>query len=197
MLVDGAGVGVRAPGHLLAADRAAVRHRCGVPGDLRREPARSCDDRPVPGRVPRRRSRCSSPRCWRCARGWAWASSGVVALDGMKIAGERVEVGEPDRGARCAKLAAETVARHAARPTPRRMTLFGEGAAGDEVPEDAGRPGGAASGSPRRWPACRPSARPPRRRGGRRRLPTWRRRRPGTPRPGRPPPGPRWSLPRR
>src|ERR1700730_2376330 len=32
---DRAGVGVCAPGDLVAGDRAAVRDRCGVPGDLR------------------------------------------------------------------------------------------------------------------------------------------------------------------
>ncbi len=64
---------------------------------------------------------------------------GVVALDGMKIA---ANASKPANRAEetLRKMAAETVAAHA-RTDQAEDDLFGEGVRGDEVPEDAWRPG--------------------------------------------------------
>jgi hypothetical protein len=67
-------VGVCAWGEVLAGYRAAVPDQCGVPGDLRGKPAAgSCGLRPFQADF-LGRSRGCSPRCWRCAHDWAWAS---------------------------------------------------------------------------------------------------------------------------
>ena len=116
------------PGHLLPADRAAVRHRCCVPADLRGEPARSRDDRPVPGGL-----RGAGHAVLRAGAGAVRAAVGmgrlgVVALDGTKITAYGVEVGEPDRG--------QPARSWPSRPSPRHGetdaaedALFGAGAA--------------------------------------------------------------------
>lgn len=64
---------------------------------------------------------------------------GVVALDGTKIAASAPESANRT-GETLRKMAAGTVARHAAAGAAG-DDLFGEGAAGDEVPEDAWSPG--------------------------------------------------------
>src|SRR5215472_728219 len=73
-----------------------------------------------------------------CAR-LGMGSLGVVALDGMKIAASASR--SANRAERAlAKLAAGTVARHGVTDAAE-DDLFGPGARGDEVPEDAWRPG--------------------------------------------------------
>jgi transposase len=64
---------------------------------------------------------------------------GVVALDGMKIAANASKSANRTEET-LRKLAAETVAAHA-RTDQAEDDLFGEGVRGDEVPEDAWRPG--------------------------------------------------------
>jgi transposase len=73
-----------------------------------------------------------------CAR-LGMGKLGVVALDGMKIAASASKAANRT-GEHLAKLAGETVARHAAADAAE-DALFGEGAAGDEVPGDVWRPG--------------------------------------------------------
>jgi Transposase DDE domain len=63
---------------------------------------------------------------------------GVVALDGMKIAGNASKAANRTEEA-LARLAAETVAAHAAADAAE-DELFGAGRRGDEVPEEAWRP---------------------------------------------------------
>ena len=89
------------------------------------------------GRVSRGWWRTSSLRCWCCARGWAW-KLGTVALDGMKIAANASKAANRT-GERLRKLAAEAVAAHAAADAAE-DALFGAGARGDEVPEEAWNP---------------------------------------------------------
>jgi transposase len=73
-----------------------------------------------------------------CAR-LGMGTLGVVALDGMKIAASAS--GSANRTERSlAKLAAETVVRHGETDAAE-DDLFGPGARGDEVPEEAWRPG--------------------------------------------------------
>jgi transposase len=64
---------------------------------------------------------------------------GVVALDGMKIAANASKSANRTEE-RLRKMAAETVARHGETDAAE-DDLFGAGVAGDEVPEDAWRPG--------------------------------------------------------
>ena len=115
---------------------AAVRHRCGVQGDLRRERPRACDDLGVPGGFPGW-SRSSSPGCWRCAPGWAWGSRAMVALVGMKIAASA-----PESANRTEETLREAGRRDRRQRARRRRAaeddLFGAGAAGDEVPGEHG-----------------------------------------------------------
>ena len=73
-----------------------------------------------------------------CAR-LGMGKLGLVALDGMKIAGSASKSANRTEQA-LRKMAAQTVARHAAADAAE-DALFGEGVAGDEVPEDAWRPG--------------------------------------------------------
>lgn len=73
-----------------------------------------------------------------CAR-LGMGKLGVVALDGMKIAANASKSANRT-GQTLERLAAETVAAHAAADAAE-DGLFGAGAAGDEVPEDAWRPG--------------------------------------------------------
>jgi hypothetical protein len=73
-----------------------------------------------------------------CAR-LGMGKLGVVALDGMKIAASASKPANRTEET-LVRLAAETVARHA-RADAAEDDLFGEGARGDEVPEDAWRPG--------------------------------------------------------
>jgi transposase len=73
-----------------------------------------------------------------CAR-LGMGKLGVVALDGMKIAANAPESANRTEET-LAKLAAETVAAHAAADAAE-DDLFGAGARGDEVPVDAWRPG--------------------------------------------------------
>ena len=63
---------------------------------------------------------------------------GVVALDGMKIAANASKAANRTEET-LAKMAAETVARHGETDAAE-DDLFGEGARGDEVPEDAWSP---------------------------------------------------------
>ena len=94
---------------------------------------------------------------------------GTVALDGMKIAANASKAANrTQEGLR--KLAERAVAAHAAADA----ALFGAGRRGDEVPEQAWRPGRGPGGSAGRWRTWRRSARP--RSGSRRR----RRRRSGS-----------------
>jgi transposase len=73
-----------------------------------------------------------------CAR-LGMGKLGVVALDGMKIAANASKsANRTEQTLR--KMAAETVARHGETDAAE-DDLFGAGAAGDEVPEDAWRPG--------------------------------------------------------
>ena len=73
-----------------------------------------------------------------CAR-LGMGKLGVVALDGMKIAANASKsANRTEESLR--KMAAETVARHGETDAAD-DDLFGEGARGDEVPEDAWRPG--------------------------------------------------------
>ena len=73
-----------------------------------------------------------------CAR-LGMGKLGVVALDGMKLAASASKSANRTEGT-LAKMAAETVARHGETDAAE-DDLFGAGAAGDEVPEDAWRPG--------------------------------------------------------
>jgi transposase len=74
-----------------------------------------------------------------CAR-LGMGKLGVVALDGMKIAASASKSANRTEET-VAKLAAETVAAHAAADADAAEDgLFGEGVRGDEVPEDAWRP---------------------------------------------------------
>jgi len=72
-----------------------------------------------------------------CAR-LGMGKLGTVALDGMKIAGNASKAANRTEEA-LARLAAETVAAHAAADAAE-DELFGEGRRGDEVPEQAWRP---------------------------------------------------------
>jgi transposase len=72
-----------------------------------------------------------------CAR-LGMGKLGTVALDGMKIAASASKAANRTEGT-LAKLAAETVAAHAAADAAE-DELFGEGRRGDEVPEDAWSP---------------------------------------------------------
>ncbi len=72
-----------------------------------------------------------------CAR-LGMGKLGVVALDGMKIAANASKAANRTEET-LRKMAAETVARHAA-DDQAEDDLFGAGARGDEVPEDAWRP---------------------------------------------------------
>ncbi len=83
MLV-GADVGVRARGEVLAGYGAAVRYRYVVPGDLRGEPARSCDVCAVPGGF--RRAVGEFLRQVLVLRARLGMGRVGVVLDGMKIA---------------------------------------------------------------------------------------------------------------
>ena len=74
------------------------------------------------------------------AAGHGQAGDGGAGRDEDRRVG--VEVGEPDRGAGWRKLAAETVAAHAAADAAE-DELFGAGRRGDEVPPDAWSPRGA------------------------------------------------------
>jgi transposase len=73
-----------------------------------------------------------------CAR-LGMGKLGVVALDGMKIAANASKAANRTEGT-LVKLAAEAVARHG-RDDAAEDELFGAGTGGDEVPEDAWRPG--------------------------------------------------------
>ena len=185
---DAAGLGVRERGHVLAADRAAVPAGRGVPGDLRRAPARPRDDRPVPAAVRRDR------------RGPVRAGAGAVRAAGhgpgrgrsrwtapRSPANASKDANRTEEGLR--KLAAEMAART---PTADAAedALFGKGKRGDDDPGDpftragagrrragvaggrSGRPGRPRSG-PRRRAACGPPGPGPRRAAGRRRAPGW------------------------
>ena len=80
----GADVGVRARGEVLAGYGAAVRYRYVVPGDLRGEPARSCDVCAVPGGF--RRAVGEFLRQVLVLRARLGMGRVGVVLDGMKIA---------------------------------------------------------------------------------------------------------------
>lgn len=100
-----------------------------------------------------------------CAR-LGMGRPGVVALDGMKIAASAPEPANRTEG-KLRELAAATVARHG-QADQAEDALFGAGGrAAMRCPGLAGRRVAAPSGSPPRWPACKPGA-PPRRRSGRR-----------------------------
>src|ERR1700722_12925016 len=79
-----------------------------------------------------------------CAR-LGMGKLGTVALDGMKIAGNASKAASRT-GEALARLAAETVAAHAAADAAE-DELFGEGRRGDEVPGEAWRPRAGDSGT--------------------------------------------------
>ena len=88
--------------------------------------------------ISRRRSRRCSPQVLMLCARLGMGKLGTVALDGMKIAAAASKSANRTEG-KLAKLAAETVAAHAAADAAE-DELFGAGRRGDEVPPDAWSP---------------------------------------------------------
>ena len=137
-------------GDLVAGYRAAVPHRCGVPGDLRGEPARFRGDFPdaVTGLF--------AEVLKLCAR-LGMGKLGTVALDGMKIAASASKSANRTEDT-LGRLARETVAAHgAADAAAAEDELFGEGRRGMRCRLRCGARGRGLRGSVRRWPAWKRS----------------------------------------